>query len=154
MMAITLKGVFEKAESSCFCKKYYCTTCGGISSFVRNLIAENKFNDTLANIDQLLLLPSDFKRIQDHGFPKEQQCTNFVLFIKEIISKMPLTEQAYLISDWKVSASKLDNFLLDGIGYYLVPEQHKTMWLPLLIERANYDKSIEETLRIKYLYKS
>ena len=146
----TLRELFEQTVKSSSCSKYYCTTCGGISFSVRTSLASSQLKDKLFNLEQIIFLPIDFKKMKDQGFPKELQCSDFVLFLKELILELTAVEQKKLINIWKARASSLENFIIDGIGYYLVPEEQKEIWLPLLLNNSGFDSSIKETLCIKY----
>jgi hypothetical protein len=144
-----LRNLYEECVKGCSCKKYYCTTCGGISNSTSHLLDDIEIKN-IYGIELLSLKPCDFNRRQDKGFPKEQQCSYYVLFLKSLIEQANDDEQAELFKAWSSDASNLKNDLIDGIGYYLVPDSHKKIWRSLLLERAQYDESIKETLRIRY----
>lgn len=145
-----IRDFFTEHENTCSCKEYYCSTCGGIASAISDLTNIKQIKSSLYEIESLSVGSNDFNRKREGWFPRKEQCSNYILFLRDLVSQLQQEEQAELIKKWAKSASHMSDEVLDGIGYYVVPHHHKKIWQPFLIEKAASNESIKETLRIKY----
>lgn len=145
-----LKELHKNLLESNSCKKYFCTTCGGIAASVSELLANEDVISQIFDIEKVAIEPKDFNKPREQGFPKEPQCSNYILFLRDLILKLQTKQQEKLVDCWVKDIHLLEDLVIDGIGYYLIPEGQKQKWLPTLTARTEFNDSIEETIKLKY----
>lgn len=148
-MPHNLREIFNNYKNQTECDSYYCTTCGGISSKVTHLTSENAVIELLENLESLSLNNRDFTQRKQNGFPKDKQCSDYILFLREAINKLSYEKRRSIINQWSESQS-LATFIVDGIGFYLITDDCSDIWIPLMKELSSSVPSIKETLNLRF----
>ena len=148
---MNLRKWVDSQVTACGCKSFYCTTCGGVAYVIQNQIKNwEDLTDKLIDLRSLNFEPTDFLGPRWYGFPRGQQCSDYVLSLELLMGQMNFENEKTVIESWATQAKHLDDFIVDGIGYYLIPTKHRNIWLPVLTARAEKNHSISETIKIKY----
>ena len=148
-MPHNLREIFNNHKNQTECNNYYCTTCGGISSKVRHLTSESRIIELLGDLESLSLNDRDFRQIKQNGFPKDKQCSDYILFLREVIDKLGYEKRRSIINRWSESQN-LTTFIIDGIGFYLITDDCTDIWIPLMKELSSSVPSIKETLNLRF----
>lgn len=146
-----IKCLYEGLSSKCGCNKVFCSTCGGFAAKLSELnINEEDWVNSLLCLRSLAFKRRDFQSGKGYGYPKEPEASQYVIFISANLKNLSRANQKRIIEIWSQQAETLQDFVVDGVGYYLIPESLKYIWKPVLIERKEANSSISETLNLKY----
>jgi hypothetical protein len=148
---VDIRNLYKSFETKCGCKNVYCTTCGGLAhQYAKLTFDAMSLINGLKEIKQLSFTPSDFKNGRGYGYPREPEAKQFIIFLQCVLNSLPSNHQQTVVDNWAIQSSSEKDFIIDGIGYYLIPAKFRKVWEPILIERSKTNASIEETLLHKY----
>lgn len=148
-MDTNLRDIFNSHRKETKCDSYYCTTCGGISHKVKKLLNDVTVVELLENFESLSLNEKDFNQRKQVGFPKDKQCSNYILFIKNIIDHLDFEKRINIITKWSETPN-IEAYAIDGVGFYLITDDCSDIWIPLMKKLSSSVPSIKETLNLRF----
>jgi len=156
-----LRQIFVKFSNKVVCRKFYCTTCGGLVSRLDKLleiVSLIQIYSFLMETRSLGFTYRDFELMTDNFSRSgcgwlEENISTYTHFVRYCFNSFSTEHKDKLVQKWNIDSADWPDWLLDGISYYFIAEpRHQGIWVQNLICRAKTNESIRETLRIKYHY--